>query len=240
MSQPDVSVLMAARDPLTNYPPGQFERAIASMFEQSDVTVQLCIVDDASNDRDYFNAVVSGRGDIKAGGFIENSGPAAAYQFAAQMATGRYIILQSVRSWYEPGAFRAMIDVLDSRPDVGFVYGKTQYHGVREDTYTPPPFVRDRFWQSFDSLFGYMYRREALDAGCTYDTYLHRDGRHIDIADYDFMMQLLVKMEWSGLALRDRTVLHYLYSGEGQQTNLVHQYQSEIDAEFRRRWGVSA
>ncbi|MCI0351248.1 MAG: hypothetical protein L0Z53_17630, partial [Acidobacteriales bacterium] len=67
-----------------------------------------------------------------------------------------------------------------------------------------------------------------------------QEGRKIDISDYDFVMQLIVKMGWKGLALRDTLALHYLYSGQGQMSNLVHKYQDEIDKVFRIRWGSGA
>lgn len=240
--RPDVSVLMAVYNGVENYPTHCALGAaiLRSLYEQAGVTVEVCAVDDASTDASWSTLqTFADLCNVKIARHATNRGPAAAYQTAAEMATGRYIILQSVRSWYEPGAFALMVNALDENPDIGFVYGKTQYHGAREDTYTPPPFVRSRFWHSFDSLFGYMYRREALDAGCEYVGYLQRDGRPVDVADYDFVMQLVVKMGWRGLALRDALCLHYWYSGEGQQTNLVHEYQAEIDHIFAERWGHS-
>lgn len=240
--QPDVSVLMPVYNGLTNYPAGTLEKAIRTTREQEGVAVEFCIVNDASMDGsqawlrecEYFKSPTQ---IAYIGKSTTNRGIADSLDRASCYASGRYIIVQSVRSWYEPGALKAMVDALDGNPEVGFVYGKTQYHGAQEHIYTPPPFIRSRFFTHFDSLFGYMYRREALDAGCRYEGYIEREGKHIDISDYDFVMQLIVKMGWSGLALRDRLCLHYLYSGEGQMTNLVHKYQGEIDAIFRQRWG---
>jgi len=238
MKQPDVSVLMAVRNGLTAYPDGMLSRVIDQTLQEENV--ELCIVDDCSTD-DTRVWLLSSL-DKTRGRFYhlhERRGPAAAYQDATHLATGRYIILQSVRSWYEPGALKAMAEALDSHPEVGFVYGQTRYHGASEHIHVPPPFIKQRFFHNFDSLFGYMYRCEALDAGCEYVSYLEKDGNPIDIADYDFAMQLIVKMGWSGLALRDRLCLHYYYSGQGQQTALVHRHQHEIDAIFRERWGTA-
>lgn len=236
--QPDVSVLMAVYNGLTGYQHGWLVEGICRTMH-SGVRVELCVVDDASSDDSW--AVLAAGADVEkdmnVGRHATRRGPAAAYQTAAEMATGRYVILQSVRSWYEPGALKAMVDALDAHPEVGFVYGQTRYHGASDRLHIPPPYQRARFFSAFDSLFGYMYRREALDAGCRYEHYLTRDGVNIDVADYDFIMQLIVDMGWSGLALRDLLALHYHYSGEGQMTNLVHQHQAEINAVFAERWG---
>lgn len=235
--QYDVSVLMAAHNPVGSYPEGQFQKAMGTALAPRDINVQLCYVDDASSE-EVLSPQEAAMCDFGARPVYhkENRGPAAAYQTAAKMATGRYIILQSVRSWYEPGAFKAMVDVLDNNPDVGFVYGQTQYHGARTDLYIPPPYRKQDFQHHLASLFGYMYRREALDAGCEYVSYLEREGKRIDVCDRDFAMQLIVKMGWKGWAMRDKLCLNYLYSGEGQMTNLVHKYQSDIDAIYQERW----
>lgn len=245
--RPDVSVLMAVYNGIKNYPPntlygvlGWGKEAGASRAD-FDISVELCICDDASTD-DSYTTIRSwtpgvGTRTRKWKRHDARRGPAAAYQTAAEMATGRYIILQSVRSWYEPGALKAMVDALDAHPEVGFVYGQTQYHGASKARNVPPPFRREQFWSNFVSLFGYMYRREALDAGCRYEHYITREGLNIDIADYDFIMQLIVNMGWDGLALPDLLALHYYHGGKGQMTRKVHKYQAEINAIFTERWG---
>lgn len=237
--QPDISVLIPAYEPFANYPYGQlWSGAAAAYRSMGDVNaVEIVVCDDASPTDGQELAEWCKDAGIALVRHETNRGVAAALNTAAETATGRYIIVQSVRSWYEPGAFRVMVNALDQHPEIGFVYGQTQYHGIDSRRHTPPAFDRARFFRNFDSLFGYMYRREALDI-CHYAPYLEREGRYIDVSDYDFIMQLIVKMEWSGLALRDQLCLHYLYSGTGQMTNLVHKYQREIDQIFRERWGV--
>lgn len=238
---PDVSVLMPVYNAVQNYPEGLFEHVVeCTMLRQPGVTVELCIVDDGSIDRTpdviaKFGAIYSRVAHIRC---EENAGIAAALNTAASMATGDTFIVQSARSWYEPGVFCDFVNALDAHQEVGFVYGATRYHGARSTLYTPPPFRREDFYRRFASLFGYMYRRGAWDRGCRYRPCIERDGRHIDVSDYDFVMQLIADLGWKGLALRDQLALHYVYSGEGQMTALVHQHQSDIDAIFHERWGV--
>ncbi|MBN1122795.1 MAG: glycosyltransferase family 2 protein [Anaerolineae bacterium] len=236
---PDVSVLMPVYNMRERCPFGLLERAVEStLLRQPGVSVEICLVDDGSADRtpEIVEELQSIYPFLSSFRHEQNRGIAAALNTAASMAAGRYFIVQSVRSWYEPGVFGEFVDALDQCPDVGFVYGSTQYHGARRTRYLPPPFRRIDFFRHFASLFGYMYRREAWQAGCRYQPYIEREGRNIDISDYDFVMQLIVDLGWEGLALRDTLALHYFYQGEGQMTALVHRYQSQIDAIFRQRW----
>jgi len=238
---PDVSVLMPVYNAVVNYPDDLFERVVAStMLRQSGVVVELCMVDDGSTDRtpDVIERLAAIYPRLVRARHHHNKGIAEALNTAASMATGNYFTIQSVRSWYAPGAFKTFVTALDRHTDVGFVYGATQYHGARSTLYLPPPFRREDFFRHFASLFGYMYRRGAWDQGCRYEPYIERDGYHIDISDYDFVMQIIARLGWKGLALRDTLALHYLYSGKGQMTARVHEHQREIDALFRKRWGT--
>lgn len=243
IQQPDLSILMTVHNGIENYPTGMLELALG---DHLDISAELIITDDASTD-DTVRAISEllalpdtfdpERVILHRHGYRQ--GAAAGYQSAAKLATGRYCILQSVRSWYAEGSLREMIRVLDEQPEIGFVYGMTAYHGKNPRVYMPPPFVRSRFWNRFDSLFGYMYRREALDHGCSYIHYLENQatGERLDVADYDFVMQLIVNMGYKGLALRELDALHYYNGGKSQMTRRVHENQGAIDIAFKQRWG---
>jgi glycosyltransferase involved in cell wall biosynthesis len=241
--KPRISVLMTVHNGIENYPPGTLHRAIYSTLENEGVKLIVC--DDGSEDEtpEIIKSLFFEYQYPYQKLFVESNklrqGAAVGYQLAAklnsELVNSQYCILQSCRSWYEPGALKMMADYLDSHPEIGFVYGCTKYHGASERKHTPPPFIKDRFYHNFDSLFGYMYRREALEK-CAYASYFEREGRAIDICDYDFVMQLIERMGYTGYAMRDQLVLNYYYSGQGQMTNLVHKYQQEINEEFRRRW----
>jgi glycosyltransferase involved in cell wall biosynthesis len=223
---------------IENYPEGTLRNAITSTAGYKGVKVELCLVNDASTDGSqlWIDHYADKDSLVKTSRMLENMGVATSLRRASDMATGRYILVQSVRSWYSPWGVKAMVDALDDNPDIGFVYGQTQYHGARQDRHTPPSFNANDFKRDFVSLFGYMYRREAFEMGAAYEGYIEREGKHIDICDYDFIMQLIYRLGWDGLALRDTLTLNYLYSGAGQMTNLVHKYQVDIDAIFEERW----
>ena len=238
MSRPDVSVLMTVYNGLKNYPSAFLDRAIKSVLdEQPGVTVELLIADDGSDDGTAVVLTKLAQDDerVRVKFHTTRRGVAAGFNTAAAMATGRYVILLSTRGWYERGALADMVKALDEHPEAGFVYGATQYHGVQHQRHTPPPFNAADFNRSFISLYGYLYRAEALQAGCQYENYLRKDGVNIDVCDYDFVMQLIHRMGWSGVVI-DRLALNYHYSGAGQMTAKVHEHQAEIDAIFHQRW----
>jgi hypothetical protein len=241
-TQPDVSILMAHRNGL-DYAHDLLWKGLNNAASHQGVTVELCIVDDASRPEAFralsnYTQALAYEPDFSTITlrFPERQGAAMAYQMAAQMATGRYCLLQSVRTWYEPGALAEMVRTLDGQRHIHFTYGWTQYHGQGERLHRPPPFHVADFQRCYMSLHGVLYRREAHEQGCKYVSYFEREGLKIDICDYDFMMQMIHGLHWRGMAL-DRLVTHYWYDGEGQMTNYVHRYQADIDAEFQRRWG---
>ena len=228
-----ISVLMPVYN-LFSYPEGWFERAVESVNG-----CELCIVDDCSTDKtfDYLSSLK----DVKVGRTKANSGGAEACNVAAGMATGDYFILLSCRSWYEPGSLKSMSEFLDKHPDVGFVYGQTHFyndHRFGDWVKVPDPFNPDDFLRRFASSFGYLYRREAWDAGCKYDctVWIEEAKRFMTIADYDMAMQLIFKMNWRGFALRDVLALNYEFGGK-QMNDLLEQYHGRIKQEFRKRWG---
>jgi len=236
--QPDVSVLMAVRNPMTAYPEDTFKRSALSLSNPVPVNVELCLVDDASDDEIGIPLIhIWGLQSAKEAVHDERKGPAAAYQTAAEMSTGRYCILQSVRSWYEPGSFLEMVDYLDAHPEVGFVYGETQYHGASRNRHIPPPYLAADFDQRFVSLFGVMFRREAFELGCRFEKVGDFDGVPVDVCDYDFVLQMIKRLGWKGHKLT-RLVLNYHYSGRGQQTDHVHANATAVQDWLFERWGI--
>jgi len=241
MSRPDVSVLMPVYN-LSNYPDGWFTRAILSTAAQK-TDVELCIVDDCSTDNtgEWLHALEK-EGAARVAKTKKNTGGADAVNLAAEMATGKYFILLSCRSWYEPESLTKMARYLDENEDIGFVYGCTHFHNDKraaggEWLKVPNDFNPDDFKRFFASSFGYMYRREAWDAGMRYGCtiYIPEEDRHMTIADYHMVMNLIFKMGWKGHAMQDMTALHYHFGGK-QMNDLLVKYNPRIKAEFARLW----
>lgn len=238
--QPDVSVLLFVRD--SRRYRGLFEQALTSVVNQRGVGVQLCAVDNGSTDDTYDRLVALSRAwpltiPVHVARHETPRSADAAMDTAMAQAQGRYAILLSARSWYEPGSLAALVAALDAQPDAGFAYGATQYHGAQTDLYRPPPFDPAAFLAGFPSRFGYLFRREAWDRGCRFDTVVVEtpDGP-VGIGDRDFAVQMIYDLGWRALALPEVLVLHYHYDGHGQLTNLLAAHRAEIDAQFNARW----
>jgi len=239
---PRVSVLMPVYN-VSVYPDGWVNRALRSVIVDQSIDVELCMVDDCSTDDTQ--KYIKGIGKpvwLKSGQTEKNTGGEGAVNLAAEMATGDYFILLSCRSWYEPESLTKMANYLDTHPEVGFVYGRTHFHNDRranggEWLKTPNEFDPQDFKRFFASSFGYMYRREAWDAGMRYGCtiYIPEEDRYMTIADYHMVMNLIFKMNWKGYAMRDTTALHYHFGGE-QMNNLLVKYKARINEEFARLW----
>jgi len=229
----DLSVLMPVYN-ASNYPPGWVERAVNSvLYYQPGIDVKLCIGDDGSNDG-YLDRMVDERIRIVRAG-DEPTGGSRAANAAANIATGRYFIILSCRSWYEPRSLAAMVKFLDSNERYGFCYGNTiKYmpNGYAAQKIAPP-FNRNLFLNSFPSSFGYMYRREFWDEGARYgcDVYAEDEKRWVTIGDHYMLAQIVLKAD--GYAMKNLQVLHYQYGGVTQSNDILSKYKGRLMTRFR-------
>jgi len=212
-TRPDVSVLIGCYR-VPTYPHAR--EAVDSALDQEGVMVQVVLCDDGSDDDTL--AIIQGwatadprivvcqcdrRQKADQNGRFTGNIP---MNIAAKRATGRYLIMGSTRAWYEPGAFTALVQALDSNPGVGFVYGATQYHGqLRQDLHQPPPFDAAEYQKNFNSLQAYLYRREYWDQGIRYRSAFD----YLYPAEWDFALRCITEQGAKGLALR-QLVYHYL------------------------------
>lgn len=240
MTRPDVSVLIPAFQCETT-----IARAMQSALSQQGVNVQLSICDDGSTDGtfqttlDTLELLGIPEDDERVHLFIhaENQGQVYALQTCCDYADGRYFIELDADDYFEAGALAALVHALDSAPEhVGFAYGCVQYHGALSYYYQPRPFKRGDFYQTFPSLYPFLYRRDAWDAGCRYTPHVEIDGRSLSIQDWDMALQLIEWMRYDGLALRDTLVLHYTYAESGTVGHELKANQAALMPAFRQRW----
>jgi FkbM family methyltransferase len=233
---PDVSLLVPTWN-IESYGVDKVWRMVASALDQKGVRVEVILCNDASTD-DTENIIRDwARWDyrIRVINRAENGGAMMSCNDAAAVATGRYFIEGSCRSWFEPGAFAALVKALDENASVGFAYGATQYHGVQNHLHTPPPFRAEDFYTSFPSLQAYMYRREAWDKGCRHYRDCQIDGKWVYPGDWDFAMQMIVNLGWQGYTL-NTLVYHYIMDASGQQTHIFEANREQIMKVFNARW----
>lgn len=231
--RPDVSVLIPCYNAAETV-----QKAILSALDQQGVSVEVIICEDACTDNSHevlMDVCGSSNGRADFIKHVNNQGLAAALNTTAENASGRYLIELDADDTLAPGCLAAMVKALDEHPEIGFVYGQTQYHGDAEILYTPPPYRREDFNQAFVSLYAFMYRREAWDAGCRYRATTEIDGRKITIQDWDMALQLQEHMRYEGLALPNVKVLDYTYK-KGSLTDFTLQHQLETLAAFKQRW----
>jgi glycosyltransferase involved in cell wall biosynthesis len=229
----DVSVLIATHNGALT-----IGRAIQSAFNNT-VKVQVVVCDDCSNDdtlRVVKTTSPSYQEQIKLVRHAQNKGTAQALNSAAQAALGRYFIILGDDDYLQRGALDALHTALKNRHDVGFAYGATHYFGASERIHQPDPYYEPDFWKTFPSLYAVLYDRAAYDGGCTYrDLITLENGRGLGACDYDFVLQMITH-GYTGLALRDVLVLHYLYNPHKRQSALVNERQKELVARFKETW----
>jgi len=232
----DLSVLLPIYN-ASRYPKGWVERALTSVLDyQTGINVEVCIGDDGSTDK-FLDRLQDERIKIIRAG-DEPTGGSRAANAAATIASGRYFIILSCRSWYEPQCLTAMVKFMDANERYGFCYGNTmKYYGDRAIHKIAPPFNRQLFLQSFPTSFGYMYRREFWDNGARYgcDLYVKEEKKWITIGDHYMLAQIV--SEADGFAMKNLQVLHYQYGEIAQSNDLLSKYKGRLMQEFNNLLG---
>ena len=99
---------------------------VESVLNQADVDVSVLIIDDASTDSSAEVAERLARRDsrVEVRVHARNSGHIATFNEGLQWADKPYTVLLSADDVLVPGALARATSILDSRPDVGLVYGR--------------------------------------------------------------------------------------------------------------------
>jgi glycosyltransferase involved in cell wall biosynthesis len=207
----DLSILIPARNAEAT-----IARAIDSALSQHGVNVEVIVLENGSTDatEDAAKSIADDRVTVvswderSSHGNLQGAGQA--LNRAAALAEGRYFMELDADDWLERDSLAPLVNALDTAPAyVGFAYGATHFHGSIEQLYVPPAFVRTDFYQANTSLYPFVYRRAAWEAGCRYADLI--PGLGTSMQDWDFVLQLIEHMRYDGLAFR-HTVLHYQYN----------------------------
>ncbi|WP_082072059.1 glycosyltransferase family 2 protein [Pseudarthrobacter chlorophenolicus] len=138
--KPKVSVVIACYN-YARYLPN----AVQSCISQSDVDVEIIIVDDASTD-DSFAVAELLREQHPNVSFIhrpENGGPVEAFNDGARVATGEFLVRLDADDLLTPGSLGRATLVAQAFPSVGLVYGHPLHFS---DLPLPTPRVRPTAW----------------------------------------------------------------------------------------------
>lgn len=229
----EISVLMPARSAETTV-----QRAIQSVLDQTDVTLEILVSESGSRDRT--RDVIAELAQIDPRVVLLNEGPdgvGAALNACAERATGRYYIELDADDAFAPDCLSTMVRALDAAPSfIGFAHGAVQYTCDDTFLFRPGPATRGALRRGNVVLYPFMYRRQAWDAGCRYHDHLFIEGRYLSFQDWDMALQLVEFMRYDGIALPDLLVLNYTYNraAEGQAVGARH--QTELREAFRSRW----
>ena len=132
--------------PCYNY--GRFldEAVSSALDDQEGVDVRVLIIDDASTDdsADVARQIAARRSRVEVVVHPVNRGHLATYNEGMEWADGDYGVLLSADDRLTPGSLRRATDLLDARPEVGFVYGHPLHY--RQDSPLPVARSAVRGW----------------------------------------------------------------------------------------------
>jgi glycosyltransferase involved in cell wall biosynthesis len=161
---PKVSVIM----PCFNH--GEFlSEAVVSVFGLGRGDIELIVVDDGSTDertrKEMDSLRVQGINVLRQ----ENKGLAGARNAGIRISTGEYILPLDADDRLRPGWIDSAIEILDSKPTVGVVYGNAQRFGNRTDLWYVGPFDRDRLMRGNYIHCSALYRKSIWEQTGGYD-----------------------------------------------------------------------
>lgn len=172
-------------------------KCVCAALNQANVNMQVVVCNDGSTDRTWH--VVDALDDERVHLITKpNGGVASALNEAMSVAVGKYCIVCAADDWLQPDSMQYPVMVLETRPEVGFVYGSVQYHNEGTWRYDPPPYEDGYFNRHYSAISSYVFRREAWCAGARF--------RDKTINDWDHVLQLIA------MGYRGETVSVLLYN----------------------------
>ncbi|MGA7205647.1 MAG: glycosyltransferase family 2 protein [Specibacter sp.] len=99
--------------------------SVNSALEQSGVSVEVIIVDDASTDDSLEQAQALSRKDnrVRVLGHVKNTGPVGTFNDGLAMATGEFLVRLDADDALTPGSLARAVHLAQAFPRVGLVYG---------------------------------------------------------------------------------------------------------------------
>lgn len=214
---------------------------------QPGVDVRVLIVDDASTDDSAATArqIADERPQVEVAVHRVNQGHIATYnEGLLDWADGDYTVLLSADDRLTPGALCRAVDLLDARPQVGFVYGHPVH--FQSDQSPPPARTELRGWSVWSGHW-WLERRFRAATGCITSpevvvrTTLQRrvggyDARLTHSGDIEMWMRLAVYADVGYLRGVDQAYYRVhgrnMSSGKSQLENLSQRllaYQAIVD-----------
>lgn len=234
----DVSVII----PTYNNPDTLLNAVQSVVDHQPGLMLQVVVVDDASTNahqltmlRDLAQHGSRPQAHIQVVELQRGTGPVGAINAGCSKARGRYWIKLDADDQLEPNSLPCMVAALDDNPQVGFVYGCTQFHGRSGQYYKPPAYSAETFLHRNAAIGELMWRGpEWWHAGGKMRGFRQQDGREFGPHDWDHVLQM-IQQGWQGLALQDVLVLHYNFHGQGASADTQRQMRETLAA-FKQQW----
>jgi glycosyltransferase involved in cell wall biosynthesis len=167
---------------------GEFlAEAVGSVRSMSRDDIELIVVDDGSTDertgKEMAGLCAQGIKVIRQ----ENKGLAAARNAAIVASRGEYIFPLDADDRLRPGWVDRAIQILDSDPKIGVVYGDAECFGIRSGRWHVGPFDRDRLLYANYIHCSALYRRSVWEQNRGYDGTMPAQGAE----DWDFWLGAL-------------------------------------------------
>ena len=203
--------------------------AILSVFEQTDRSFEIVVVDDGSSDPETV-AVIDGLRWPRTRVIRQaNRGLPAARNVGIASARGRFVVPLDADDMLEPGYLAALGDVLDADPSAAYVHCDGRYFGDLDAYWITRPFNPYTVLLSNSVLGCVVLRREAWEAVDGYDETM-RHGNE----DWDLWLRLL-EAGWGQLKVHE-PLFRYRRSGTSMSIGTLAKIEeARVDLARRHR-----
>lgn len=170
---------------------GKFiEAAIASVKQQPYTHVEIIVIDDGSTDANTIEVLQKISGEVKVL-HQPNSGPSVARNNAIRQSNGEYILALDSDNKIRPQYILKAVEILNTQPEVGVVYGDFQYYGSKTDVKQQLEFniKQQLLYNLFDMCA--VFRRKVFDDVGGFDEFMSKPG----LEDWDFWISVWEK-DW--------------------------------------------
>jgi glycosyltransferase involved in cell wall biosynthesis len=122
--------------------------AVGSVTAQTDVGLEVIVVDDASTDGSQAVAELIAERDerVRLIARSANRGHIFTYNEGLASARGKYVVLLSADDMIAPGSLRRAVDLMESQPSIGFVYGRVRRFADASEVVPATAPARFKMW----------------------------------------------------------------------------------------------
>lgn len=171
------------------YNKGDFlKECIQSVLNQTFKDIEIVCIDDASTDNSYsvLKQLSENNKQIITYQNIENKGVVYTRNYAIEMSSGEYILPLDADDKIEPTYIEKAVKILNENPDIGIVYCKADYIGLKNEKWDLPDFDKEKILFENCIFCSALFRKSDF-----YNAGKYKERMNQGWEDYDLWLSII-------------------------------------------------